>query len=45
MAQKRSGFPTDCVEENGNLIQVFLNRARFFGSKKALFCSSFARYS
>ena len=37
MAQKRSGFPTDCVEENGNLIQVFLNRARFFGSKKALF--------
>lgn len=37
MAQKRSGFPSDCVEENGNLIQVFRNRARIFGSKKALF--------
>jgi long-chain acyl-CoA synthetase len=37
MAQKRSGFPPDCVEENGNLIQVFLHRARFFGSKKAIF--------
>jgi len=37
MAQKFSGFPSDCVEENGNLIQVFQNRARVFGSKKALF--------
>ena len=37
MAQKRSGFPPDCVEENGNLVQVFQERARFFGSKKALF--------
>ncbi len=37
MAQKRSGFPSDCVEENGNLVQVFRERARFFGSKKALF--------
>ncbi|MFA5158953.1 MAG: long-chain fatty acid--CoA ligase [Candidatus Omnitrophota bacterium] len=37
MAKKRSGFPPDCVEENGNLVQVFRNRARFFGSKKALF--------
>ncbi|MFA5168162.1 MAG: long-chain fatty acid--CoA ligase [Candidatus Omnitrophota bacterium] len=37
MAQKRSGFPPDCVEENGNLVQVFQDRARFFGSKKALF--------
>ena len=37
MAQKRSGFPPDFVEENGNLVQVFRNRARFFSSKKALF--------
>jgi long-chain acyl-CoA synthetase len=37
MAQKCSGFPPDCVEESGNLIQVFQNRAQFFGSKKALF--------
>ncbi len=37
MALKRSGFPTDCVEENGNLVQVFRERARFFGSKKAIF--------
>jgi long-chain acyl-CoA synthetase len=37
MAQKRSGFPADCAEEDGNLIQVFLNRARFFRSKKAIF--------
>lgn len=36
MATKRSEFPSDCVEENGNLLQVFLARARFFGSKKAL---------
>lgn len=37
MATKRSEFPPDCVEENGNLIQVFQDRARFFGSKKVLF--------
>ena len=37
MALKRSEFPPDSVEENGNLIQVFRDRARFFGSKKALF--------
>jgi long-chain acyl-CoA synthetase len=37
MAQKRSGFPPDGVEENGNLVQVFQDRSRFFGSKKALF--------
>ena len=37
MAQKRSEFPSDCIEEHGNLLQVFLNRAQFFGSKKALF--------
>jgi len=37
MAQKRSGFLPDNVEENGNLIQVFQNRAKIFGSKKALF--------
>ena len=37
MAPKRPEFPPDCVEENGNLVQVFLNRTRFFGSKKALF--------
>ena len=37
MASKRSEFPPDCVEENGNLVQIFLNRAQFFNSKKALF--------
>ncbi|MFH0984557.1 MAG: long-chain fatty acid--CoA ligase [Candidatus Omnitrophota bacterium] len=37
MAQKHSRFPPDSVEENGNLIQVFQNRASVFKSKKALF--------
>ncbi|MEI7752117.1 MAG: long-chain fatty acid--CoA ligase [Candidatus Omnitrophota bacterium] len=37
MALKRSGFPPDFSEENGNLVQVFRNRARFFSSKKALY--------
>lgn len=37
MTLKRPEFPSDHVEENGNLLQVFLHRARFFGSKKALF--------
>lgn len=37
MAQKHSGFPPDSVEENGNLIQVFQQRAQVFKSKKALF--------
>lgn len=37
MAQKCPGFPTDNAEENGNLIQVFQARARYFGSKKAIF--------
>ena len=37
MAAKRPEFPPDCIEENGNLVQVLLNRARVFGSKKALF--------
>jgi len=45
MALKRSGFPPDCVEENGNLIQVFRHRARFFGSKKALFYKVQGEYS
>ncbi len=45
MVQKRSGFPPDCVEENGNLIQVFRDRARFFGSKKAIFYKVQAEYT
>lgn len=36
MAQKRSEFPSDSVEENGNFVQVLLNRAQFYGSRKAL---------
>lgn len=36
MALKRPEFPPDTVEENGSLVQVFLHRAKFFGSKKAL---------
>jgi len=36
MAQKRSGFPPDCVEENGNLLKVLRHRAGFFDSRKAL---------
>lgn len=40
MAQKRSGFPPDPVEENGNLVQVLRQRAGFFGAKKALFYKS-----
>jgi long-chain acyl-CoA synthetase len=45
MAQKRSDFPSDCVEENGNLIQVFRDRACFFASKKALFYKAQGEYS
>jgi long-chain acyl-CoA synthetase len=37
MALKRSEFPSDSAEENGNLVQVLRDRARFFRSKKALF--------
>lgn len=37
MALKRQEFPSDNVEENGNLVQVFCHRANFFGNKKALF--------
>ncbi|HNX68571.1 MAG TPA: long-chain fatty acid--CoA ligase [Candidatus Omnitrophota bacterium] len=37
MALKRLEFPPDDIEENGNLLRVFLHRARFFGQKKALF--------
>lgn len=36
MAQKRPEFHADCIEENGNLVQVLRCRAAFFGSKKAL---------
>ena len=36
MPFKRSEFPSDCVEENGNLPQVFLQRAAFFSKKVAL---------
>ena len=31
MVPKRPEFPPDEVEENGNLVQVFLHRAKFFG--------------
>ena len=45
MALKHPEFPSDCVEENGNLLQVFLDRARFFGSKKALYYKIRGEYS
>ncbi|MFA7255918.1 MAG: long-chain fatty acid--CoA ligase [Candidatus Omnitrophota bacterium] len=45
MAQKRPDFPSDCVEENCNLIQILQHRARFFGSKKALFYKVQGEYS
>ncbi len=45
MAIKRSEFPPDCVEENGNLIQVFQDRARFFGAQKVLFYKIQGEYS
>ena len=45
MAIKRSEFPPDHVEENGNLVQVFQDRARFFGPKKALFYKVQGEYS
>lgn len=37
MALKRSEFPSDNVEENGNLVQVLRHRADFFSHKKALY--------
>lgn len=45
MALKRPEFPPDSVEENGNLVQVFLHRARFFGQKKALLYKINGAYS
>ncbi len=36
MACKCPDFPPDCVEENGNIPQVFLNRAEIYGSRCAL---------
>lgn len=49
MALKRRNFPFADIEKSGNLVQVFLNRAAFFGDKKALFYKvkghSFESYS
>jgi len=45
MAPKRSGFRPEVIEENGNLIQVFRTRARFFGFKKALLYKIQGEYS
>lgn len=45
MAFKRPEFPPDSVEENGNWVQVFLHRAKFFGQKKALFYKINGNYS
>jgi long-chain acyl-CoA synthetase len=45
MAQKRSEFPSDCVEENGNLIQVLRHRAQLFGSRKALLYKVHGEYT
>ncbi len=45
MAPKRPEFPPDGIEENGNLLQVLRQRARFFGRKKALFYKVNGEYS
>ena len=37
MAPKRPEFPSDSIEENGNLLQVLRHRAQFFNRKKTLF--------
>ena len=45
MPFKRSEFPSDSVEENGNLLQVFLQRATLFSKKVALRYKIRGRYS